>query len=132
MRVDQTVALVTGGASGLGEACVRMLVENGGKAVILDVNQERGDAVAAELGDAVRFIKTDVSNAEQVQAAVDLAKEAFGTITAAINCAGIGTVGRTVGRKGPLPLEIFERTIRVNLIGTFNVARLAAAAMAEN
>lgn len=132
MRVDQTVALVTGGASGLGEACVRMLVENGGKAVILDVNQERGDAVAAELGDAVRFIKTDVSNAEQVQAAVDLAKECFGTITAAINCAGIGTVGRTVGRKGPLPLEIFERTIRVNLIGTFNVARLAAAAMAEN
>ncbi len=132
MRVNESVALVTGGASGLGEACVRMFVEGGGKAVILDVNEARGQTVAEELGDAVRFLKTDVSSEAQVQAAVDLAKSTYGKVTAAINCAGIGTVGRTLGRNGPLPLEIFERTIRVNLIGSFNVARLASVAMAEN
>ena len=132
MQVENIIAVVTGGASGLGEACVRRIVELGGKAVILDVNAERGGAVSAELGDNVRFVKTDVSDEEQVAAAIALAKDAFGGLNAAVCCAGIGTVGRTVGRNGALPMAIFERTIRVNLLGTFNTARLAAEAMATN
>ncbi len=132
MDVSKTVALVTGGASGLGEACVRRIVADGGSAVIIDINEDRGATLASELGDAVRFVKTDVTDEEQVAAAIATAKEAFGGLNAAICCAGIGTVGRTVGRKGPLDLRIFTRTIQVNLIGTFNVARLACAAMGEN
>lgn len=132
MKVENVVAVVTGGASGLGEACVRKIVEGGGRAVILDVNAERGEAVAAELGDAARFVRTDVTDPNQVQAAIDVARESFGRLSVAINCAGIGTVGKTLGRNGPLALEVFTKTIHVNLMGTFNVARLAAAAMERN
>ena len=132
MKLNDTVAIVTGGASGLGEACVRMIVNGGGKAVILDVNTARGEALDDELGDAVRFVRTDVTDADQVQHAIDTATSSFGPLTAAINCAGIGTVGKTVGRSGALPLELFSKTIQVNLIGTFNVCRLAAAAMSGN
>ncbi|MFT5430990.1 MAG: NAD(P)-dependent dehydrogenase (short-subunit alcohol dehydrogenase family) [Myxococcota bacterium] len=131
MDISKTVALVTGGASGLGAACVRAVVDAGGSAVIADVNIERGEALAAELGASVRFQRTDVTSESDVQAAVDLAVSTFGTINAGICCAGIGTVGKTLGRKGPLPLDVFTKTITINLIGTANTCRLVAAAMAE-
>ena len=131
MQIDQTIAVVTGGASGLGEACVRRIVAGGGKVVIMDVNTERGEAVAAELGEAVRFIRTDVTDTDQVTAALKLATDTYGGLNAAICCAGIGTVGKTFSsRGGALALDVFDKTIRVNLIGTFNVARLASAVMA--
>jgi NAD(P)-dependent dehydrogenase (short-subunit alcohol dehydrogenase family) len=132
MQLNQCVAVVSGGASGLGEANVRTLVAGGGKVVIMDVNVDRGESLATELGDSVRFLRTDVTDETQVQAAIDLAVESFGKVNAAIGCAGIGTVGKTVGRNGPLPLEIFTRTIQVNLVGMLNMARLAAHAMSNN
>lgn len=132
MDISKVVAIVTGGASGLGEACVRAVVAAGGKAVIADVNTERGEAVAAELGESAVFQRTDVTSEADVQATIDLAKATFGGLGAAICCAGIGTVGKTLGRSGPLPLEVFTKTIQVNLVGTANTCRLAAAAMAEN
>ncbi len=132
MKIAGSVALVTGGASGLGEATVRAFVQKGGRAVIADLNAERGEALSSELGDAAVFVKTDVSNAEQVQAAVTLATTT-GRFIAAINCAGIGAGQRTLNRDGsPHDLEIFQKVITINLIGTFNVLRLAAAAMAQN
>ena len=132
MQLNECVAVVSGGASGLGEANVRSLVEGGGKAVIMDVNGIRGEQVAAELGDSVRFLRTDVTDETQVQAAIDLAVTSFGKVNVAIGCAGIGTVGKTVGREGPLALGIFTRTIQVNLVGMLNMARLAAHAMCNN
>lgn len=132
MKIAGSVALVTGGASGLGEATVRAFVQKGGRAVIADLDAGRGEALSSELGDAAVFVKTDVSNAEQVQAAVTLATT-MGRFIAAINCAGIGAGQRTLNRDGsPHDLEIFQKVITVNLIGTFNVLRLAAAAMAQN
>jgi NAD(P)-dependent dehydrogenase (short-subunit alcohol dehydrogenase family) len=120
--------LVTGGASGLGGACVRAFAGAGAHAVILDIG-DRGAELAKELGAKVRFAKTDVTNEEQVNAAIELAVREFGGIHGAINCAGIATAERAVGKNGPLPLERFARVINVNLIGTFNVVRLAAAQM---
>lgn len=131
MDITNTVALVTGGASGLGEATVRTLVAAGGKAVIADLNVERGEALAAELGDAALFVKTDVSDAEQVQAAVDRAAD-LGELRVAVSCAGIGPAAKVVGRDGsPHDLGLFQKVIGVNLIGTFNVLRIASAAMAK-
>lgn len=132
MKVEGSVALITGGASGLGEANVRGLVERAGHAVIADINAERGARLADELGDAVRFVRTDVTKAEDVAAAVAVAVDTFGRLDTAICCAGIGTVGKTLGRNGPLDQAVFERAILVNLGGTFNVCRLAAAAMSTN
>jgi len=132
MELTGKTAVVSGGASGLGEANVRTIVANGGHAVIMDVNGTRGEQLAAELGDSVVFVKTDVTDEEQVQAAIDTAKSQFGGVHVAVTCAGIGTVGKTVGRDGPLDLRIFTRTINVNLVGTLNVARLAAHAMTSN
>ncbi|HET6417163.1 MAG TPA: SDR family NAD(P)-dependent oxidoreductase [Polyangiales bacterium] len=132
MRIDGSVALVTGGASGLGEATVRQFVSRGGSAVIVDLNEERGNALATELGAAATFVRADVSNPEQVQAAVDRAT-AMGTLRAAISCAGIGIAMRTIGRDGtPHDLGAFQKIISVNLFGTFNILRLAASAMAKN
>lgn len=131
MKIEGTVALVTGGASGLGEATLRALVAKGSKAVIVDMNEERGEAVAAELGDGVRFMKTDVSDAEQVQAAVDAASE-LGALRVAVNCAGVGWAARTLKRDGtPHDFDLFKKVISVNLVGTFNVLRLAASAMSK-
>lgn len=132
MELKGKTAVVSGGASGLGEANVRTIVANGGNAVIMDVNESRGAQLAAELGDSVAFLKTDVTDEAQVQAAIDLAKSQYGGVHIAVTCAGIGTVGKTVGRDGPLDLRIFTRTINVNLVGTLNVARLAAYAMSVN
>lgn len=126
-----TVALVTGGASGLGEATVRRLREGGCAVVIVDLPSSPGQALAVELGDRVRFCPADVREETQVQAAIATAAD-LGVLRIVVNCAGIGTPGRVVGRKGPLDLESFRTVIDINLIGTFNVLRLAAAAMLEN
>jgi NAD(P)-dependent dehydrogenase (short-subunit alcohol dehydrogenase family) len=132
MKIKGSVALVTGGASGLGEATVRQLVAQGGRVVIIDLNADRGNQLAAELGDAATFARADVSNAEEVQAAVEQATS-MGTLRAAISCAGIGMAMRTVGKDGtPHDLGLFQKVISVNLIGTFNILRLAASAMAKN
>ncbi len=132
MKINGSVALVTGGASGLGEATVRQLVTEGGRVVIVDLNADRGKQLAAELGEAAIFAQADVSNAEEVQSAVEQATS-MGTLCAAINCAGIGIGMRTVGKDGtPHDLGLFQKVISVNLIGTFNILRLAASAMAKN
>ena len=128
---DKTVAVVTGGASGLGGATVRRLVADGAKVVILDLPSSPGAELAAELGDAVRFAPTDVRDEAQVQAAIDTARE-LGELRIAVTCAGVATPGRVIGRGGPLPLDTYRTVIEINLIGTFNVLRLAAAAMLDN
>ncbi len=124
--------MVTGGASGLGEATVRQWVSKGGRAVIVDLNAERGEKLAAELGDPASFVPADVSDAQQVEDAIALATS-IGALRAAINCAGIGIGMRTLGKDGtPHDLGAFQKVISVNLIGTFNVLRLAASAMSKN
>ena len=128
---DKTVAIVTGGASGLGGATVRRLVADGAKVVILDLPSSPGADLAAELGAAVRFAPTDVRDEAQVQAAIDTARE-LGELRIAVTCAGVATPGRVIGRGGPLPLDTYRTVIEINLIGTFNVLRLAAAAMLDN
>jgi NAD(P)-dependent dehydrogenase (short-subunit alcohol dehydrogenase family) len=132
MKIAGSVALVTGGASGLGEATVRQLASQGAQVVIVDLNEDRGQALAAELGDVATFVRADVSNAEEVQAAVARATS-MGTLRAAINCAGIGIAKRTIGKDGtPHDLGAFQKVISVNLFGTFNLLRLAASSMVEN
>ena len=124
--------LVTGGASGLGGATVEMVVQAGGNAVILDVNEATGNALASRLGGRVRFVKTDVTSEADVQRAVDTAVQSFGGVHGAVNAAGIGVAERVLGKEGPQPLANFTRVIHINLIGTFNVIRLAAATMSKN
>ncbi len=131
MDINQQVFLVTGGASGLGEATARRLVAGGGRVLIADLNEPQGTALAAELGENARFLTTDVTSASDGEAAVRLALEAFGGLHGLVNCAGIGPPAKAVGRDGPLPLDKFELIIRVNLSGTFNMIRLAAAAMMD-
>ena len=126
-------AVVTGGGSGLGEATSREIVARGGRVAILDLGRSRGAEVAKELGDAARFCEADVSDEAQIEAAIATACDAFGSIRAVVNCAGIGTAGRTVDKTGkPFDLGLFRKTIEVNLIGSFNVLRLAAARMVGN
>lgn len=132
MDISQTVALVSGGASGLGAASARAIVGAGGKVVLLDRDAERGAALAQELGEAARFAETDVTSGESVETARDFALSEFGRITAAVNCAGIAIASKTVGRDGAHPLADFQRTIDINLVGSFNVCRLAAEAMCDN
>jgi len=129
MNIDGAAAIVTGGASGIGEASARALHKRGARCVLVDLNEDQGDAVAQELGGV--FVRADVADESQVQAAVDAAGE-LGPLRVLVNAAGIGNANRTVGRDGqPFPLAAFELVIRVNLIGTFNCLRLAAAAMAR-
>ena len=132
MKISGSVALVTGGASGLGEATVRTLVGAGGKAVILDRPNSNGEALAKELGSNVAFAPADVTSDADVAKAVETAVARFGTVHIAVNCAGVGTAMRTVTKEGPMPLEMFEMVVKINLIGTFNVIRLAAAQMSKN
>lgn len=133
MQLSDVKAVVTGGASGLGAACVSKIVAAGGRAVILDLNTDLGEKLATELGENTRFVKANVTNPEEVTSAVMTAVHEFGGVNVAINCAGIGSAERTVTSKGdPANLEVFSRVIQVNLIGTFNVIRLAAAEMAKN
>ena len=130
MKIENTCAVITGGASGLGEATARHFSANGAKVALFDLNEEAGEKVAAELGGT--FHKTDVTNEDSVKASINAAREAMGTINAAVNCAGIAPAATTVGKKGPHPLDMFQKTIDINLVGSFNVARLAAEVMAEN
>ncbi len=132
MKLEGAVALVTGGASGLGEAVVRALCDGGARAVILDRPQSNGAGLAATLGTRAVFAAADVTSADDVGAAVRRAIEAFGALHIAVNCAGVGTAMRTLSKTGPMPLDLFSKCIEVNLIGTFNVIRLAAEQMARN
>jgi len=132
MKIAGAVALVTGGASGLGEATVGMVIENGGRAVILDRPGSAGEDVARRLGAQALFAPADVTSAEEVQAAVAKAVERFGAVHVCVNCAGVGAAMRTVTKQGPMPLDLFAKVIAINLTGTFNVLRLAAAQMAQN
>ncbi len=133
MDINGKVFIVTGGASGLGEGTARMLVRQGGKVVIADLQDQRGQALAAELGgDAVaRFIRCDVSQDADGRAAVALAQR-MGALFGLVNCAGIAPAAKTVGKDGAHPLDVFTKTVTVNLIGSFNMIRLAAEAMAAN
>lgn len=128
MDIKNSVFIVTGGASGLGEATVRRIVANGGKALIADLNADRGAMLEGELGDAVKFVKCDVTSDADGQAAV-AAAQALGTLRGVVSCAGVGVPAKAVGKDGPLPLEKFEWIIKINLVGTFNLIRLAAAVM---
>ncbi|MYM40130.1 SDR family NAD(P)-dependent oxidoreductase [Duganella qianjiadongensis] len=128
MQIQDNVFIVTGGASGLGAATARMLVAQGGKVVLADVQAEAGQALAAELN-AV-FVQCDVTSEADGQAVV-AAATALGTLRGLINCAGVAPAMKTVGKDGPHPLELFQRTVNINLIGTFNMARLAADAMSK-
>ncbi len=130
MKLNSTLAVVTGGASGLGEATARHFAASGARVTLLDRDSERGEIVAAEIGG--HYVQTDVTNEASVQEAIASALSHMGGITAAVNCAGIAMGIKTVGRDGPHPLDAFQKTVDVNLVGSFNVARLAAEAMAEN
>jgi NAD(P)-dependent dehydrogenase (short-subunit alcohol dehydrogenase family) len=128
MKLVDSTFLITGGASGLGAACAREFTGAGANVVLCDVAPHGAD-LAKELGAKARFAKTDVTDSAQVQAAIDLAMSEFGGVHGAINCAGIATAERVVGREGPQPLEHFAKVVSVNLIGTFNVIRLVGAQM---
>src|SRR4051812_39613157 len=132
MRIEGTGALVAGGASGLGAATARALHAAGPSVVICDLNPEKGEALAGELGERARFVEANVTDEDAVGAAVDAAAEADGGLRISVCCAGIGWAQRTTGKQGPHDLQIFRNVIEVNLIGTFNVLRLAATAMNEN
>lgn len=131
MKLDGATAIVTGGASGLGFATAKALAGDGATVILLDLPASRGEQAAREIGGGARFVAADVTSEEQVRAAVAEA-QGIAPLRAVVNCAGIVTAARTVGREGPAPLDAFERTIAVNLVGTFNVTRLAAEAMAAN
>lgn len=130
MRITDTAAIITGGASGLGEATARHFRDMGAQVTLLDRDTDRGQAVAGEIG--ASFAETDVTSESSVSAAIATAKSAMGRITAAVNCAGIATGAKTLGKDGPHDLAAFQRTIDINLVGSFNVARLAAAEIAQN
>jgi NAD(P)-dependent dehydrogenase (short-subunit alcohol dehydrogenase family) len=133
MEIAGHTAVVTGGGSGLGEATVRAIVTGGGNAVILDLAKSKGAAIADELGKQAVFAETDITKEDQVTNALDAAVEHFGSIHTTVNCAGIGSAGRTIGKNNaPFDLGLFRLTVEINLIGTFNVIRLAAARMNEN
>ena len=128
MRIENGTFVVTGGGSGLGAATARMFAENGANVVLADVNEEAGETTASEIGDRAKFVRTDVTDEGSVGAAL----EAFGALNGVVNCAGIGPAAKVVGRKGVHDLGLFSKTVQINLIGTFNVIRLAALKMAEN
>jgi NAD(P)-dependent dehydrogenase (short-subunit alcohol dehydrogenase family) len=130
VRLAGTVALVTGGASGLGLATAERLAGAGAGVVILDLPSSQGEAEAKRLGGDVKFVAADITDEDQVSAAVSAAQD-LGVLRVVVNCAGIGTRARTVGKEGPFPLDDFRRVIEVNLIGTFNVIRLGASAISK-
>ncbi|HEY4634959.1 MAG TPA: SDR family NAD(P)-dependent oxidoreductase [Rhodospirillales bacterium] len=133
MQLSDTRAIVTGGVSGLGLAVAQHLVRHGGKVALFDVNEAKGSDAVAELGERnARFFRTDVSDEAGVVANVDAAKEFLGGLNVAVNCAGILGAGRVLGREGAMPLSQFQTTVMVNLVGSFNVAKAAAALMQHN
>ncbi|MFI7194396.1 3-hydroxyacyl-CoA dehydrogenase [Nocardia nova] len=130
MQINDSVAVVTGGASGLGLATTQALLADGAYVVIIDLPSSDGEAVAKELGERVRFVAADVTDENAVSQALDVA-ESLGPLRVAVNCAGIGNAAKTVSKKGPFPLDGFTKVVNVNLIGTFNVIRLAAERIAK-
>ncbi|WP_026694318.1 3-hydroxyacyl-CoA dehydrogenase [Peribacillus kribbensis] len=132
MKFAETIALVTGGASGLGEAVVRRIVDKGGRAAILDAARGKGEALKEELGDGALYIQADVRDERQVRAAIGAMMDKWGRLNLAVNCAGIAAGKKVLGKNGIHDLETFSKVIEINLIGTFNVVRLAAEGMARN
>ncbi|MGN6328876.1 MAG: SDR family NAD(P)-dependent oxidoreductase [Rhodanobacter sp.] len=132
MQLHQVKAIITGGASGLGLAVARQLVANGGKVTLFDVNDANGQAAASELGDAARFLRTDVTSEDGVATNAAAAHHAMGGLNLVMNCAGILGAGRVLGKQGPMPLASFSATVMVNLVGSFNVAKAGAALMQHN
>ncbi|MCY1295316.1 putative oxidoreductase [compost metagenome] len=132
MRIENCVFLVTGGGSGLGLATAQSLLAAGGKVVLVDINAEQGAARAAELGANARFAKADISREDEARQAIAVALEAFGAVHGLVNCAGVAPAEKVLGRSGVHGLDSFARAINVNLIGTFNMLRLAAEAMEKN
>jgi len=132
MHLSSAKAVVTGGASGLGLATARRVLAAGGQVVMLDINDENGAQSAGELGERAHYINANVASEESVRAAIQAANEIMNGITLVVNCAGIATAGRALGREGPWPTENFDRVIQVNLVGTFNVTKEAAAVMQLN
>jgi NAD(P)-dependent dehydrogenase (short-subunit alcohol dehydrogenase family) len=132
MQLSSVRAIVTGGVSGLGFAVARHLIAHGGRVALFDVNDDKGAAAVAGLGDGARYFRTDVTDEAGVAANVAAAREFLGGLNAAINCAGILGAGRVLGKDGPMPLSQFQATVMVNLVGSFNVAKAAAALMQHN
>ena len=132
MELGGSVFVISGGASGLGAATARMVIAGGGRAVLADVNERDGNALAAELGASAKFVRTDVTDEASGKGAVDAAQSAFGALHGMINCAGVVLGEKILGKEGPHNLASFARTININLIGSFNMARLAADAMSRN
>jgi NAD(P)-dependent dehydrogenase (short-subunit alcohol dehydrogenase family) len=131
MQIKDNVFIITGGASGLGAGTARLLVAHGARVVLADLNDAAGNALAAELGANSRFIATNVADEASARACVDTAVAAFGGLHGLVNCAGIAPAEKVLGRNGPHSLEVFSRTVSVNLIGSFNMIRLAAEAMSK-
>jgi Dehydrogenases with different specificities (related to short-chain alcohol dehydrogenases) len=132
MQLNQVKAIITGGASGLGHAVAQHLVAHGGKVALFDVNEDKGQVAAKELGDAARFFRTDVTSEDGVVANVAAAHDAMGGLNVVMNCAGILGAGRVLGKEGAMPLNTFATTVMVNLVGSFNVAKAGAALMQGN
>lgn len=132
MQIAGCVFLVTGAASGLGAACARMIVANGGKVVLADISDANGAALAAELGASARFARTDVADEASAEAAIAGGLAAFGALHGIVNCAGVAIGEKVLGKEGPHALASFTRVIQINLIGSFNLTRLAAESMSKN
>jgi 3-hydroxyacyl-CoA dehydrogenase/3-hydroxy-2-methylbutyryl-CoA dehydrogenase len=132
MDIKNVVALVTGGASGLGEASILELAKKGAKGVIVDVDLEKGEKLAADIGANALFVKTDITSESDVRQTIQKAVDAFGKINVVINCAGVVNPGKLIGKKGPLPLDSFNKVLQINLVGTINVIRLVVEQMMSN
>lgn len=132
MHIEHSVFLISGGASGLGLATARELVGQGGKVVLLDINEQAGQQAVAELGDTARFVRADITREEEGRTAVAQALEEFGALHGLVNCAGVAPAEKVLGRNGAHGLDSFRRTVEINLVGSFNLLRLAAEAMAQN
>ena len=132
MQVGESTFFITGGGSGLGAATARLFAENGAHVALADVDEEAGEQMASQIGSAAEFVRTDVTDEESVQDALDSVVEIFGSLNGAVNCAGIGPAAKVVGKKGVHDLGLFTKTVEINLVGTFNVIRFAAVRLAEN
>ena len=132
MKIEETIAVVAGGASGLGAGTVRRFAQNGARVAIIDRDADNGSRLAAEIGERTRFIQADVSSEDEVQRALDFTVAELSGLNVLINCAGVGLAARTLSSRGPHPLDAFASVVRINLIGAFNVIRLASALMAGN
>jgi NAD(P)-dependent dehydrogenase (short-subunit alcohol dehydrogenase family) len=132
MILNEATAVISGGASGLGLATARKIIDAGGRAVLLDINEEQGRRSAEELGERARFLAADISSEEQVRSAVDAAAAFMGGITLAVNCAGILLPARILGKDGPMAAELFHRSLKVNLLGSFVLLKEAAVVMQRN